>query len=132
MVVVGYGLAGASAVLQATDDNPEAKIVIFERCQGARAARPSLPVVPPSGRARVARGLPQVLRTLFLFQPRSSDYFEWFTYQFTVQLPWIKGVIEPVGYEIGYQGGGPVVWGKKITEFPGPRQQFYWLHHVNP
>jgi len=120
MVVVGYGLAGASAVLQATDDNPEAKIVIFEKMpkelQGGQtiASGQSLLQVAPES----LEDFRKYYTRCFSSNPLPPDYFEWFTYQFTVQLPWIKSVIEPVGYEIGYQGGGPVVWGKKVTEFP--------------
>jgi hypothetical protein len=120
MIVVGYGLAGATAVLEATNIKPDASILIFEKMpvelQGGqtKASGQSLLQVHPDGLADFRK----YYTRCFDSNPLPKDYFEWFTSQFTLQLDWIKSVIEPVGYEIGYQGGGPLVWGKKVTEFP--------------
>ena len=120
MCVVGFGLAGASATIEAIDNNPDASIIVLEKMpeelQGGQtvASGQSLLIVKPDSLSDFRK----YYTRCFSSSPLPEEYFNWFTLQFTTNYDWIKSVIEPAGYEIGYQGGGPLEWGKNVIEFP--------------
>lgn len=54
-VIVGFGLAGAAAAVEAHDIDPEAKVVVLEKMpETLAAATPSLPARPLSCRPKTA------------------------------------------------------------------------------
>lgn len=116
--IVGYGLAGASAAIQAIDDNPDAEVLILEKMPevlaGGNSRASGQTVLVPD--AKDIDKFKTYISACNEPNPIPEDYLDWWAKEFTTQLPWIESVIDPVGYEIGYVGGGPLRW-VKVTEF---------------
>lgn len=58
------------------------------------------------------------MRNLNKPQVIPEEDFNWLTNEFATDLEWIQGALEPVGYEVGYSGGGALRWGTLLVEFP--------------
>ena len=120
LLVVGYGLAGEAAALEANDIDPDAHVLVIEKLDEAQAGGNSI----ASGQTIICPN-PDDLATFekyvaACFQPHPipEDYLEWLCNEFATQTGWIQGTVSPVGYELGYVSGGPITWGKLVTEFP--------------
>ncbi len=119
-LVVGFGLAGAAAALEANDIDPDAKILVIEKMDEAQAGGNSI----ASGQTVIVPS-PDDLDTFKTYvaacfepNPIPEEYLDWMCNEFASQVDWIQGTVSPVGYEIGYVSGGPLSWGKLVTEFP--------------
>ncbi len=119
-LVVGFGLAGAAAALEANDIDPEANVLVIEKMDEAQAGGNSI----ASGQTVIVPS-PDDLDTFKTYvaacfepNPIPEEYLDWMCNEFATQGDWIQGTVSPVGYEIGYVSGGPVSWGKLVTEFP--------------
>lgn len=119
-LVVGFGLAGAAAALEANDIDPDAKILVIEKMDEAQAGGNSI----ASGQTVIVPS-PDDIETFKTYvaacfepNPIPEEYLDWMCNEFATQVDWIQGTVSPVGYEIGYVSGGPLSWGKLVTEFP--------------
>lgn len=119
-LVVGYGLAGEAAALEASDIDPSANILVIEKLDEGQAGGNSI----ASGQTVIVPSLDDVdtfktyVAACFNPNPIPDDYLDWMCNEFATQASWIQGTVSPVGYEIGYVSGGPITWGKLVTEFP--------------
>ena len=119
-LVVGYGLAGEAAALEASDIDPSANILVIEKLDEGQAGGNSI----ASGQTVIVPSLDDVdtfktyVAACFNPNPIPDDYLDWMCNEFAMQASWIQGTVSPVGYEIGYVSGGPITWGKLVTEFP--------------
>ena len=119
-LVVGYGLAGEAAALEASDIDPDANILVIEKLDEAQAGGNSI----ASGQTVIVPSPDDVdtfktyVAACFNPNPIPDDYLDWMCNEFATQASWIQGTVSPVGYEIGYVSGGPITWGKLVTEFP--------------
>lgn len=118
-VIVGYGLAGAAAAVEAHDIDPEAKVVVLEKMPSTLAGGNSI----ASGQTFIVPA-PDALEDFKLYleacnepNPIPDEYMDWLVNGFATQLPWIEGVAESAGYEAGYVSGGPIKWGSMVLEF---------------
>lgn len=118
-LIVGYGLAGAAAAVEAHDIDPEADILVLEKMPVELAGGNSI----ASGQTFLvpAQGAVDTLKT-YLYNcnmpnPIPDEYLTWLCQGFADQLPWIESVAEGVGYEAGYVGGGELKWGSMVVEF---------------
>lgn len=119
-LIVGFGLAGAAAAVEANDIDPDAKILVIEKMDEAQAGGNSI----ASGQTVIVPS-PDDLDTFKTYvaacfepNPIPEEYLDWMCNEFASQVDWIQGTVSPVGYEIGYVSGGPLSWGKLVTEFP--------------
>ena len=119
-LVVGYGLAGEAAALEASDIDPTADILIIEKLDEGQAGGNSI----ASGQTIIVPN-PDDIDTFktyatacFKPNPVPEEYLDWLCNEFATQVDWIQGTMSPVNYEIGYVSGGPIEWGKLVTEFP--------------
>lgn len=119
-LIVGYGLAGEAAALEANDIDPNAKICILEKMEEAQAGGNSI----ASGQTVIVPA-PDDLETFKKYliacsqpNPIPDEYIDFMANEFSDQRGWIQGTVAKVGYELGYVAGGPVAWGKLVTEFP--------------
>ena len=119
-LVVGFGLAGAAAAVEANDIDPDAKILVIEKMDEAQAGGNSI----ASGQTVIVPS-PDDIETFKTYvaacfepNPIPEEYLDWMCNEFATQVDWIQGTVSPVGYEIGYVSGGPLSWGKLVTEFP--------------
>lgn len=120
LLVVGFGLAGAAAALEANDIDPDAKVIVIEKMDEAQAGGNSI----ASGQTVIVPS-PDDIETFKTYvaacfepNPIPEEYLDWMCNEFASQVDWIQGTVSPVGYEIGYVSGGPLSWGKLVTEFP--------------
>ena len=119
-LIVGFGLAGAAAAVEANDIDPDAKILVIEKMDEAQAGGNSIAsgqtVIVPS--PDDLDNFKTYVAACFEPNPIPEEYLDWMCNEFATQGDWIQGTVSPVGYEIGYVSGGPVTWGKLVTEFP--------------
>ncbi len=119
-LVVGYGLAGEAAALEASDIDPDAKILVIEKLDEAQAGGNSI----ASGQTVICPNPDDIdtfkryMAACFEPNPIPDEYLDWLCNEFATQTGWIQGTVSPVDYEIGYVGGGPLIWDKLVTEFP--------------
>lgn len=120
LLVVGYGLAGEAAALEASDIDPAANILVIEKLDEGQAGGNSI----ASGQTVIVPSPDDVdtfktyVGACFEPNPIPEEYLDWMCNEFATQASWIQGTVSPVGYEIGYVSGGPLTWGKLVTEFP--------------
>ena len=119
-LIVGYGLAGEAAALEANDIDPNAKICILEKMEEAQAGGNSI----ASGQTVIVPA-PDDLETFKKYliacsqpNPIPEEYVDFMAKEFSDQRGWIQATVDKVGYELGYVGGGPLAWGSLVTEFP--------------
>ncbi|MCI9402378.1 MAG: FAD-binding protein [Oscillospiraceae bacterium] len=119
-LVVGYGLAGECAALEANDIDPNAKICVLEKMPERLAGGNSI----ASGQTVILPN-PDDLDTFRRYllacsqpNPIKDEYLDYLVKEFAEQGEWIQGTVEKVDYEFGYVGGGPINWGSLVTEFP--------------
>ena len=119
-LVVGYGLAGEAAALEANDIDPDANVLIIEKLDEGQAGGNSI----ASGQTVIVPSPDDIdtfktyVTSCFNPNPIPEDYLDWMCKEFADQPEWIQGTVSPVGYELGYVSGGPITWGKLVTEFP--------------
>ena len=117
---VGYGLAGECAALEANDIDPDANILIIEKMDEANQGGNSI----ASGQTVICPNIDDIdnfktyAQACFEPNPIPEEYLDWLANEYATQGEWIQGTVSPVGYEFGYISGGPIVWGKLVTEFP--------------
>ena len=120
LLVVGYGLAGEAAALEASDIDAAANILVIEKLDEGQAGGNSI----ASGQTVIVPSPDDVdtfktyVAACFEPNPIPEEYLDWMCNEFATQASWIQGTVSPVGYEIGYVSGGPLTWGKLVTEFP--------------
>ena len=118
-LIVGYGLAGASAAVEASDIDPEASILVLEKMDTTNRGGNSV----ASGQTFVVPAKDDVNTFLAYFRamgepnPIPEEYSEWLCNEFADQINWISATMDTAGYEVGYVGGGPLRWGSLVTEF---------------
>lgn len=119
-LIVGYGLAGEAAALEASDIDPNARICVLEKMPETLAGGNSI----ASGQTVILPN-PDDLDTFrrYLYacsqpNPIKDEYLDYLVKEFAEQGEWIQGTVEKVDYEFGYVGGGPINWGSLVTEFP--------------
>ena len=118
-VIVGFGLAGAAAAVEAYDIDPNAKVVVLEKMPETLAGGNSI----ASGQTFIVPSKDAVADfKLYLEacnEPNAipDEYMTWLVNGFADQLAWIEGVAESAGYEAGYVGGGELKWGSMVLEF---------------
>ncbi len=118
-LVVGYGLAGAAAAVEASDIDPEASILVLEKMTEDMAGGNSI----ASGQTFVVPAKDDVetfhtyLKAMNEPNPIPEEYSSWLANEFAEQINWISATMENVGYEVGYVGGGPLRWGSLVVEF---------------
>ncbi len=118
-LVVGYGLAGAAAAVEAYDIDPTAEILVLEKMPVELAGGNSI----ASGQTFLvpAQSAVETVKTYLYNCNRPNDipdeYLTWLCQGFADQLPWIQGIADGVGYEAGYVGGGELKWGSLVGEF---------------
>ena len=118
-LVVGYGLAGEAAALEASDIDPNAKILVVEKMSETLAGGNSI----ASGQTFVVPAKDDVetfktyLKAMNEPNPIPEEYVDWLANEFADQTKWISGSMEAAGYEVGYVGGGPARWGSLVVEF---------------
>lgn len=119
-LVVGYGLAGEAAALEANDIDPAAKVCVLEKLSEENAGGNSI----ASGQTIILPAeddldsFKKYLAACSQPNPIADEYLDFLAREFSQQGPWIQGTVEKVGYELGYVGGGPISWGSLVTEFP--------------
>lgn len=118
-VIVGFGLAGAAAAVEAHDIDPDANVVILEKMPEELAGGNSI----ASGQTFIVPSEDAVDDFKLYLQacnepnPIPDEYLDWLVNGFATQLPWIEGIAESAGYEAGYVGGGELQWGSMVLEF---------------
>lgn len=118
-LVVGYGLAGEAAALEASDIDPEAKILVLEKMSENMAGGNSIAsgqtfLVPA---AEDLETFKTYVRAMNEPNPIPDEYVDWMAERFADQVQWVAGSMEPAGFEVGYVGGGPARWGSLVVEF---------------
>ena len=119
IVIVGFGLSGAAAAIEAFEIDPETKLAIFEKAP-----------VEGAGGGSIASGqcvlfvdendlgtFRTYMRNLNDPQVLPEEWFNWLTHEMATDLPWIQAVLESANYEVGYSGGGALRWGSLVIEF---------------
>lgn len=118
-LVVGYGLAGAAAAVEASDIDPNASILVLEKLPEAMAGGNSI----ASGQTFVvpAKDDVETFHTYFKAMnepnPIPEEYSSWIANEFANQINWISATMDNAGFEVGYVGGGPLRWGSLVVEF---------------
>ncbi|MEF9974452.1 MAG: FAD-binding protein [Clostridia bacterium] len=115
VVVVGFGLSGAAAVVEAIDIAPDAKILLLEKMEENQAGGNSI----ASGQT-VLHVYPddvdkfgEYLWALGQPNPIPREWFDWWVSDMVNQIGWITDVADSVGY-----WWRPKEWGDAIMEFP--------------
>lgn len=118
-VIVGFGLAGAAAAVEAHDIAPDAKVVVLEKMPvelaGGNSIASGQTFIVPSESA--IPEFKQYLEACNEPNPIPDEYLTWLVEGFASQLSWIQSVADSVDYEAGYVGGGELKWGKLVVEF---------------
>ncbi len=118
-LVVGYGLAGAAAAVEASDIDTNASILVLEKLPEAMAGGNSI----ASGQTFVvpAKDDVETFHTYFKAMnepnPIPEEYSSWIANEFANQINWISATMDNAGFEVGYVGGGPLRWGSLVVEF---------------
>lgn len=120
IVICGYGMAGTAAYIEAVEIDPNVDVVIYDKSDEENAGGQAI----ASGQCVifVQKDDIETFRTYMraLNEPHvlPEEDFNWLTNEFATDLEWIQGALEPVGYEVGYSGGGALRWGTLLVEFP--------------
>jgi len=118
LCVVGYGLAGASTAIEAIDANPKAKILVLEKMPkefaGGNSRASGQTILTPD--VKDIEKFKTYMRACNEPNQIPEEYLDFMAKEMCTQLSWIQSVVEPVGYEVGYVGGGALRW-VKVTEF---------------
>ncbi|MEG2388669.1 MAG: FAD-binding protein [Clostridia bacterium] len=118
-LIVGFGLAGAAAAVEAHDINPDASILVLEKMPKELAGGNSI----ASGQTFLVPDMADVetfksyLRSCNEPNAIPEDYLDWLAKGFGTQLDWVASVASSVDYEVGYVGGGELKWGSMVLEF---------------
>lgn len=118
-LVVGYGLAGEAAALEANDIDPNASILVLEKMSETLAGGNSIAsgqtfIVPSESGVE---GFKEYIRSCNEPNPIPEEYLDWMAKSFADQIKWVQGTVNAAGYEVGYVGGGPLQWGSLVVEF---------------
>lgn len=118
-LIVGYGLAGEAAALEANDIDPEANILILEKMPANLAGGNSIAsgqtfIVPSENGVE---GFKEYIRNCNKPNPIPEEYLDFMANAFADQIKWVQGTMNNAGYEVGYVGGGPLRWGSLVVEF---------------
>ena len=120
IVIAGYGMAGTAAYIEADEIDPNVDVVIYDKSDEANAGGQAI----ASGQC-VIFVQPDDLETWRTYMRAMNEPhvipeedFNWLTNEFATDLEWIQAALEPVGYEVGYSGGGALRWGTLLVEFP--------------
>lgn len=120
IVICGYGMAGTTAYVEAVEIDPNVDVVIYDKSDEAHAGGQAV----ASGQCVI---FPQpedieTFRTYMHAMNKPNDIpeedFMWLTTEFSSDIEWIQGALEPAGYEVGYSGGGAIRYGTLLVEFP--------------
>ena len=120
IVIAGYGMAGTAAYIEAVEIDPNVDVVIYDKSDEANAGGQAI----ASGQCVifVEPNDVETFRTYMraMNEPHviPEEDFNWLTNEFATDLEWIQEALEPVGYEVGYSGGGALRWGTLLVEFP--------------
>lgn len=120
IVIAGYGMAGTAAYIEAVEIDPNVDVVIYDKSDEANAGGQTI----ASGQCVIFVQKEDIetfrtyMRNLNAPQVIPEEDFNWLTNEFATDLEWIQGALEPVGYEVGYSGGGALRWGTLLVEFP--------------
>lgn len=125
-LIVGYGLAGEAAALEASDIAPDASILVLEKMPETLAGGNSIAsgqtfIVPSESGVE---GFKEYIRNCNEPNPIPEEYLDFLATEFADQIKWVQGTVNAAGYEVGYVGGGPLRWGSLVVEFaefPGAR-----------
>ena len=113
-LVVGYGLAGEAAALEANDIDPNASILVLEKMPeqlaGGNSIASGQTFIVPS--ADGVEGFKEYIRNCNEPNPIPEEYLDFLATEFADQIKWVQGTVNAAGYEVGYVGGGPLRWGK--------------------
>ncbi|MDO4546489.1 MAG: FAD-dependent oxidoreductase [Clostridia bacterium] len=118
-LIVGFGLAGAAAAVEAHDIDPEANVVVLEKMPQELAGGNSIAsgqtfMVPDKADVETFK---TYLRSCNSPNPIPEEYLDWLCNGFADQLEWIEYIADGVDYEAGYVGGGELRWGSMVLEF---------------
>ena len=120
IVIAGYGMAGTAAYIEAVEIDPNVDVVIYDKSDEANAGGQAI----ASGKC-VIFVEPDDVETFRTYMRAMNEPhvipeedFNWLTNEFATDLEWIQAALEPVGYEVGYSGGGALRWGTLLVEFP--------------
>lgn len=118
-LVVGYGLAGAAAAVEANDIDPNASILVLEKMPEKLAGGNSIAsgqtfVVPAKDDVETFH---EYIKAMGEPNPIPEEYSSWMANEFADQINWIVATMDNAGYEVGYVGGGPLRWGSLVVEF---------------
>ena len=120
IVIAGYGMAGTAAYIEAVEIDPNVDVVIYDKSDEENAGGQAI----ASGQCVIFVQKDDIetfrtyMRNLNKPQVIPEEDFNWLTNEFATDLEWIQGALEPVGYEVGYSGGGALRWGTLLVEFP--------------
>ncbi len=123
VVVAGFGLSGATTVVEAIDIAPDAKVLLLEKMEEAQSGGNSI----ASGQT-VLHVYPDDLDKFSAYMwamgqpnPIPREWFDWWVEDMTRQPDWIAQVADSVGYWWRPDKN----WGDAIMEFPDlPGAQF--------
>ena len=120
IVVVGYGMAGTTAYVEAVEIDPDVDIVIYDKSDeenagGQAVASGQCVIFPDPADIETFR---TYMRAMNEPNPVPEEDFQWLTTEFSSDIEWIQGALEPAGYEVGYSGGGALRYGTLLVEFP--------------
>lgn len=120
IVIVGYGMAGTTAYVEAVEIDPNVDVVIYDKSDpehagGQAVASGQCVIFPQPEDIETFR---TYMRAMNEPNPVPEEDFDWLTNEFATDLEWIQGALEPAGYEVGYSGGGAVRYGTLLVEFP--------------
>lgn len=120
IVIAGYGMAGTAAYIEAVEIDPNVDVVIYDKSDeenagGQAIASGQCVIFPQADDIETFR---TYMRALNAPQVIPEEDFLWLTNEFATDLEWIQAALEPVGYEVGYSGGGALRWGTLLVEFP--------------
>lgn len=118
-LIVGYGLAGEAAALEASDIAPDASILVLEKMPETLAGGNSIAsgqtfIVPSESGVE---GFKEYIRNCNEPNPIPEEYLDFLATEFADQIKWVQGTVNAAGYEVGYVGGGPLRWGSLVVEF---------------
>lgn len=117
--IVGFGLAGASAAIEAKRVDPGASVLVLEKMDkkfsggNTRASGQTILIPDPKDVDKFTAYIKACN------EPNSlpDEYLDWMINQWTTELlPFLEEVAASADYEVGYVGGGPLRW-QKVTEF---------------
>lgn len=118
-LIVGYGLAGEAAALEANDIDPEADILVLEKMPenlaGGNSIASGQTFIVPSENG--VEGFKEYIRNCNQPNPIPEEYLDFMANAFADQIKWVQGTMNNAGYEVGYVGGGPLRWGSLVVEF---------------